>query len=237
MLSAVLALAAPAALAKGSCCYHPPGAVYFTGSTSVSGVVEPGQPASLDISLIVENGASLTSVTVAAGSAFSLVSTSCATAASCTAVVSFNPTEGGDFSGSITAVATNSYGSGSATATLTGTGYGANYTWSAPIKSSVVAGSRGSVELSLQSTGQTALTINELTLSPSSYLSLGSNTCTAKPIAPGSSCLVTIRYDASLVETDATSYPMDGTISVVSPDTVTKTQGVVDITALVQGNN
>jgi hypothetical protein len=63
---------------------------------------------------------------------------------------------------------------------------------------------------------------------------MGPNACAGNSIPPGGSCLVTVDYDASLVETDATSYPMDGTISVVSPDTVTNGQGVIAITAIVQ---
>ena len=171
-------------------------------------------------------------------SAFSVVSTSCSGTV-CYTVVAFDPTEGGNYTGSLTIVAGGTYGSGEATATLTGTGYGANFAWSAPINMSVDAGHKGSVQLTLQSTGQTPLTVEKLLLLSTSgpYLKPGPSNCTGQPIPPGGSCLVTVRYHASLVETDATSYPMDGTISVVSPDTVTNSQGVIQITAIVpQGN-
>jgi hypothetical protein len=226
-------LFAPAALAKGSCCSHPPASVYIYGPTSVPGAVKPGQPAQLSVRSIVQFG-SFTSASVTPNSAFWVESTSCSGTV-CYTVVGFDPTEGGNYTASLTILATGAYGSGKATTTLTGTGYGANFAWSAPINMSVNAGEKGSAQLTLQSTGQTPLTVLELVLSQSgTYLSLGPNNCIGYSILPGSSCLVTVDYHASLVETEATSYPMDGTISVVSPNTVTNSQGSIAITAIVQ---
>ncbi|GGF26949.1 hypothetical protein GCM10011611_36210 [Aliidongia dinghuensis] len=226
---------APFALAKGSCCYHPPARVYVTGPTSFPGVVQPGQTATLNVGIVVSGGA-LTSVSVAPGGAFTLVSTDCSTAArtQCTAVVAFKPALGGNYSGAITGYAVGPYGKGNATAALSGAGYGENYAWDPPLSLSVAAGTRGSVQLALHSTGQTPLIVTSVNLSQAgAYLALGPNGCVAKPIAPGASCLVTIDYDASVVESEATSYPMYGTLSVVTPATATSAHGTVDITAIV----
>ncbi len=226
-------LFAPAALAKGSCCYHPPAQVYVYGPTSVPGVLRPGQPAQLNVRSIIQYG-SFTRASVTPSSAFRVASTTCSGTV-CYTVVSFDPTMGGNYIASLTIFAAGTYGSGKATVTLAGTGYGANFAWSAPIDISVKAGDTGSVQLTLQSTGQTPLTVQELVLSQSgTYLTMGPNTCAGNSIPRGGNCLVSVDYDASLVETDATSYAMDGTISVVSPDTVTNSKGTIAITAIVQ---
>jgi hypothetical protein len=188
----ILVAAVSAAFAKGS---PPPPSISISGPTNF-GSVMPHHTAILTLTITTSGYLSATSVE---GGPFSILSSTCTTGAkSCTATVEFAPVLGGDYVTIFTATIDNYY---RANVTLSGHGYGPSYAWVTPVHLyGVPTATAGQVQLVLNSTGDTALTVTKFSLDALGPLTLGKSTCLGRQIEPKTSCTLDIHYNFDEVD-------------------------------------
>jgi len=197
-------------------------AVSFSASTmSVGGQVVGTTSGAHTVTLTNSGTGTLAIASVAASGDFSETNTcgkSVAAGASCTISVTFAPTAAGTRSGTIT-ITDNAPGSPHVV-TLTGTGMGPAVSFNASTMSvggEIVGTTSSAHTVTLTNSGNEALTITGMTISPASFSQ--TNTC-GSSLATGASCTVTVTF------TPATAGAISGVLSIAdnapgSPQEVT----------------
>jgi len=196
----------------GRCPHYTSDRVTVAGS-SAWGSVQPVQVYS-NYYVIASTPDPITAVGIGGDPNFTINSTGCVGATSCTASVSFSAPVGGDYSANISASAAGGglVRPGNASEALTVHVVGANYTL---VNSGVVSNNNSDapaliVTVTLNSTGETDLHLTGVTatdLYNANGASITSNNCVGT-IAHGTSCTVVIDYQISAIGDNTASYGM-----------------------------
>lgn len=210
------------ALAKGS---PGPPPITISGQTAFGSVL-PNHAVTTTLTVTTSTNNTVDLPSIAPGTPFSIKSTTCnGTTSSCAAIVKFDPTLGGDYSAYFNVKVDNYF---ARSAALTGHGYGPSFAWVTPVYlyGTLLSGTSGSVQMVLNSTGDTPLSVSKFAISTFGPLTLGASSCVGRLIPPGSSCTVDIDYD--FTEADPGSW-VNATLSVAQSNSGTQRYGVIYI--------